>query len=147
MEGTVTTKNGHEIIPYRVFYRHGRFQTNLIEFMNQPRVVELKKQMQPLLLSPVNDKFALNSDTGEFFLQSDIDRNGPGNATVLGQIDLELEKKLFNHAAQMVMLRKLFGDCSADNPLVLDEKTGRVYPADNPQETRGYMKPGPKVEL
>lgn len=145
-DGTMTTKHGNRIIPYKVTVTHnGAMHANVVEFQFQPRVRELQKQMAPLLAADHQERLVLDPETGNFYLNGDIERNGIAKATVLGQIDLDLEKDLFKAAAQAVGMEKLFHGASYDNPIVLDEGTGRVYPQSNPDETRGYVNLGPTV--
>ncbi|MCB9991851.1 MAG: hypothetical protein H6867_10890 [Rhodospirillales bacterium] len=144
-DGTMTTRHGNRIIPYRVTAGGGSIRSNLIEFMRQPRVRELQRQLEPLLKAGPDEKITVNPDTGSFYLASDIRKNGMVKATVLGQIDLDLEKELLDHALQLVMMHKLFRGASPENPIILDEVTGRVYPKNDPGETRGHVKLGPKV--
>lgn len=144
-DGTQTTKHGHNIIPRNVTLDGRGMRSNIVEFMFQPRAIELMKQMAPLLTSPVDDKFILHPETGAFYLDSDVRQNGIGDAKILGQIDIDMEERLFKVAAQNVMMKKLFGDASHANPIVLDESTGRVYPRNNPDQTRGHVNLGPKV--
>ncbi len=142
-DGTMTTKHGNRIIPYKVTVTHnGGMHANVAEFMFQPRVRELEKQMAPLLAAGHQERLVLDPETGNFYLNSDIERNGIAKATALGQIDLDLEKDLFKAAAQAVGMEKLFHGASHDNPIVLDEGTGRVYPQNNPDETRGFCEAG-----
>jgi len=145
-DGTMTTKHGNRIIPYKITVTHnGGMHANVVEFMFQPRVRELEKQMAPLLAADHRERLVLDPDTGNFYLNGDIERNGIAKATPLGQIDLDLEQDLFRAAAQAVGMEKLFHGASHDNPIVLDEGTGRVYPQNNPDETRGYVKLGETV--
>lgn len=145
-DGTITTKHGNRIIPHRVFVTGGGgLRNNMSEFMSQPRVHALKQLMAPLLKTGAGDKFLLDEDTGDFYLQSDVKKYGAGNARPLGQIDMDAELPLFKHAGQMMMMRKMFGDASHDNPIVLEEGTGKVYPANDPKDVRGHVKLGPQV--
>lgn len=145
-DGTITTKHGNHIIPHRVFVSgRGGVRNNMGEFMSQPRVRELKALMAPLLKTAAGDIFLLNEETGDFYLQSDVKKLGADKAQPLGQIDMAVELPLFKHAGQMVMMRKMFGDASHDNPIVLDERTGNVYPKNDPKDIRGQVKLGPSV--
>ena len=145
-DGTITTKHGNRIIPHRVFVSGGGgLRNNMGEFMSQPRVRALKTLMAPLLETGAGDIFLLNEETGDFYLQSDVKKRGADKAQPLGQIDMAVELPLFKHAAQMVKMRKMFGDASHDNPIVLDERTGNVYPKNDPKDIRGQVKLGPGV--
>lgn len=145
-DGTITTKHGNRIIPHRVFLSGGGgLRNNMGEFMSQPRVRALKTLMAPLLETGAGDIFLLNEETGDFYLQSDVKKRGADKAQPLGQIDMDVELPLFKHASQMVMMRKMFGDASHDNPIVLDERTGNVYPKNDPKDIRGQVKLGPGV--
>ena len=42
-------------------------------------------------------------------------------------------------------MKYLFGDCNPSNPIILDESTGRVYPANAPEKTCGFVKLEPTV--
>lgn len=146
-DGTITTKHGNKIIPHRVEVTgRGGLRANVAEFMSQPRVRELKQQMAPVLKTKAGDLFLLNEETGDFYLKSDVARLGAGQAKPLGQIDMKHELPLFKHASQMVMMKKMFGDASYDNPIVLDERTGAVYPKNDPKAVRGHVNLGPTVE-
>lgn len=145
-DGTITTKHGNHIIPHRVFVSdRGGISNNMAAFMSQPRVRELKQLMAPLLKTRRGDIFLLDEETGDFYLQSDVKKQGAENAKPLGQIDMAVELPLFKHASQMVMMKKMFGDASYDNPIVLDERTGNVYPKNDPKNIRGQVKLGPSV--
>lgn len=145
-DGTITTKHGNHIIPHRVFVSdRGGIRNNMAEFMSQPRVRELKQLMAPLLETRAGDKFLLDEETGDFYLQSEVKKYGAEKAQPLGQIDMAVELPLFKHAGQMVMMQKMFGDASYDNPVVLDERTGNVYPKNDPKDVRGRIKLGPSV--
>lgn len=72
------------------------------------RMAELKRQMRPLLTSPVrNDRIMLNHETGDFYLRSDVEKNGMDNATSLGRIDLKNEVTMYKYAARDVLARKV----------------------------------------
>ena len=144
-DGTMTTRHGNRIIPYQVTAKPGGLHANVIEFQFQPRVRELQRQMQPLLDAPYGETLVLHPETGNFYLRSDVEKNGIDKAAALGQIDMELEESLFKAAAQWVSMGKLFGGASYDNPIVLDEGTGRVYAKNKPEETRGHVNLGPTV--
>lgn len=146
-DGTITTKHGNKIIPYRVEVTgRGGLRANVAEFMSQPRVREIRQQMAPLLKTKPGDKFLLDEETGDFYLQSDVEKQGAENTNPLGQIDMAHELSLFKHAGQMIMMKKMFGDASHDNPIVLEEGTGKVYPKNDPKDVRGHVKLGPTVE-
>lgn len=146
-DGTITTKHGNKIIQHRVTVSdRGGLRANVVEFMTQPRVHELRQQMTPILKTKAGDKFLLDEETGDFYLQSDVDKLGAENAKPLGQIDMRYELPLFNHAGQMTMMNKMFGDARPDNPIVLEEGTGKVYPKNDPKDVRGHVKLGPTVE-
>jgi hypothetical protein len=89
-DGTVTTRHGRRIIPYRITVNHqGAVGSNLPDVLAQPRMKELIAQMQPLAESrTAKDKFALDETTGDFFLQSDVRKYGAAKAKPLGQIDV-----------------------------------------------------------
>jgi len=145
-DGTVTTRHGNKIIPHRVFVSgRGGLRNNMSEFMSQPRVRELKGLMAPLLKSGAGDMLLLDEKTGDFYLQSEVKKLGADRARPLGQIDMAVELPLFKHAGQMVMMKKMFGDASYGNPIVLDERTGHVYPAHDPKAVRGRVKLGQRV--
>lgn len=145
-DGTMTTKHGNRIIPYQVkVSRRGGLSANVAEFMFQPRVGEIKKQVECVDYSQ-GQTIILDKDSGDFYLknanESDIDVRAK---TPLGQIDVELEESIFRKALELHKMNQLFGDCSPENPVVLDQTNGRVYPANNPSETRGYVGLGPEV--
>ncbi len=145
-DGTITTKHGHQIIPHRVFISdRGGLRNNIPEFMSQPRMRELKQLMQPILKTKAGDIFLLDEETGDFYLKSDVNQKGADRAVPLGQIDMAYELPLFKMAGQLVMMQKMFGDARPDNPIVLEEGTGKVYPAHDPKDVRGHVKLGPSV--
>jgi|GEM_PF-1735255 len=145
-DGTIITRHGRKIIPFRVTVTgRGGVRNNIVAFMSQPRVRELQRQMAPLLKTRAGDKLLLDDATGDFYLQSERDDLGAERVRPLGQIDMAVEEPLFKSAAQQVMMRKLFGDARPDNPIVLDERTGNVYPANDPKAVRGQVRLGPGV--
>jgi hypothetical protein len=146
-DGTITTKHGNRIIPHKVSASgaNGGLKSNIAEFMSQPRRIEISKQLESIDWS-TGDKPSLDLNTGCFYSAKDLEKNGLENATPLGQIDVDLEKRIFRLAAEKNKMRYLFGDASYKNPIVLDEATGRVYPKNNPEQTRGHVNLGPKVE-
>jgi hypothetical protein len=145
-DGTMTTKHGNRIIPYQVTVTpDGGLHANVVRFRFQPRVRELMQQMAPLLEASYGETLLLHPETGDFYLRGDVERNGIGKATALGQIDMDLEESLFRAAAETTAMKKMFGDARHDNPIVLDERTGRVYAENRPEETRGHVSLGPTV--
>ncbi|WP_435640986.1 hypothetical protein [Micavibrio aeruginosavorus] len=79
---------------------------DLVDIQN--RISELKRQMHPLLSSPVrNDRIMLNHETGGFYLRSDVEKNGMDNASALGRIDLKTEYGVFKTAAKQVQSQKI----------------------------------------
>lgn len=145
-DGTMTTKHGRHIIPYSVEVTgSGGIQTNVADFISQPRVREIAKQLDAVDFGK-GDSVSLDVDTGDFYLHTAEDDQNPDTLREpLGQIDVELEEGMLKHALQMKKMKYLFGDCSPSNPIVLDESTGRVYPANAPEKTRGFVKLGPTV--
>lgn len=145
-DGTLTTKFGARIVPYRITVsRTGlSLRANVDAFCFQPRAFELQEQMKPLLTAQPGDSIVLDDRSGKFYLQSALTRDG-GRAHPLGQIDLALEKLLFEHAKRMIVMRKLFGDASPDNPIVVDDN-GRIYAKNKPAETRGQAHFGQTIE-
>lgn len=72
------------------------------------RMAELKRQMRPLLSSPVrNDRIMLNHETGDFYLRSDVEKNGMDQATALGRIDLNTEIPMFKFASRETLSQKI----------------------------------------
>lgn len=142
----VLTRHDRAIIPYRVTANGHSLQSNLIEFASQPRVRELYQQMQPLLSSTRDDVLILDDTTGRFYLKSALDKCGADKARPLGEIDLKTERMLFNHAAQNIAMKRLFGGASHDNPIVMDE-SGKVYPKNNPSDVRGHVRLGQSVHM
>src|SRR6218665_323100 len=128
-DGTVTTRHGLRIIPYRLTAtRGGAVCTNLPEFLAQPRVQELYLQMQAIVGTPPRNKFVLDETTGDFFLKSDIQQHGARRAKPLGQIDVETEKALFVHAGEMAMRDYHFGlNPQAPRRSILDAMTGKRH--------------------
>lgn len=133
-DGTVTTLHGRHIIPYRLTLgRNGALGSNLPAVLAQPRLHELIAQMQPLAESrAVNDKFMLDETTGDFFLKSDVQRNGAVKAKPLGQIDVATEKDLFILAAEEVILRRSFGPRPHRPDDLRDDMTGKTFPRSLP---------------
>lgn len=148
--GTVVTKHGREIIPYKISihkYSLGSpavAYSNLGDFLGQPRALELKEQMKALLTSPSGDRFVLHPDSGDFYLASDIDCVGIERATALGQIDIALEEKLFKLVGERILASKIFNGVSAENPICMDS-SGRLYRASNPEETLDRVKLGDPI--
>jgi len=101
--------------------------------------------MGPLNGTRDGDRIALNTTTGQFYLDSDIKRLGD-QAAPLGQIDLKLEEKLFDAAARNVVMNKMFRGMSYKDPIIVDE-SGCVYPKNNPKELRGHISRGPEVHI
>lgn len=99
-DGTIRTKHGRDIFPYsisvRTFEPRGWRMDADMRFYTQPRMGELAKQIAPLRSSPMGDKLHLNEETGDFYLHSDVIKNGIANATILGQIDIDVERDLLN---------------------------------------------------
>lgn len=143
----VLTKHGRAIIPYRVTASGHGIASNVFEFGAQPRVRELSAQMAPLLKSRRDDGLMLDESSGRFYLKSDIDAHGVKPERALGEIDMKTEIMLFNHAAQMTAMRRMFGDARPDNPIVLEEGTGKVYPKNNPDDVRGHVQLGSTVHM
>lgn len=72
------------------------------------RMAELKRQMRPLLSSSVaNDRIMLNHETGDFYLRSDVEKNGMDQATALGRIDLATEVTMFKYATREMLNLKI----------------------------------------
>jgi hypothetical protein len=144
-DGTITNKFGQDIIPYRVTVGNsGSVSANPGEHMFQPRVNELKEQMKPFLTAARGDLITLDAATGEFFMQSDLEKSGRAGVKVLGTVDLPLEQSLFDAAHQRISMQKLFGDASPQNPIVVTDD-GTVYPANDPAQIRGKVSLGPAV--
>lgn len=142
-DGTITNRFGHRIIPYQVSVTgNGGLSSNLTRFMVQPRVRDLLGQMEPVLREPHGIGLFLDKD-GQFYLSADGNRPLPGKPA-LGQIDTAVEQSLYKHAQTLIIMRKMFGDCSHDNPIVLSED-GRVYPKNRPWEVRGRVDTGQSV--
>lgn len=99
-DGTRRTKHGRDIFPYsisvRTFEPRGWRMDADMRFFTQPRMGELAKQIAPLRSSPMGDKIHLNEETGDFYLHSDVLKNGIANATILGQIDVAVERDLLD---------------------------------------------------
>lgn len=142
----VLTSHGRAIVPYRVFASGRGLHSNLAEFASQPRVRELYQQMQPLLSSARDDMLMLDDTSGRFYLKSALEKWGTDRAQPLGEIDLKTERMLFNHAAQNIGMKRLFGGASHDHPIVMDE-SGKVYPKNNPSDVRGYVRLGSAVHM
>jgi hypothetical protein len=133
-DGTVTTRHGRHIIPYRqTLDRNGALGSNLPAVLAQPRMHELMAQMQPLADSrAANDKLMLDETTGDFFLKSDVQRHGAAKAKPLGQIDIATEKDLFIFAAEEITLRRHFGPPPARRGDLRDSMTGQPVPRSLP---------------
>ena len=113
-DGTVTTRHGRHIIPYRTHLRRdGGLDSNLRDVLAQPRLRELMRQMRPLLTAPAGDKFVLDETTGDFFLKSDVQKHGAAKAKPLGQIDVAAEKDLFILAGEEIFIDRAFGPAAA----------------------------------
>lgn len=138
-DGTVTTRHGRRIIPYRIAVNHqGAVGSNLPEVLAQPRMKELVAQMQPLAESrAAKDKFVLDETTGDFFLQSDVRKYGAAKAKPLGQIDVAIEKDLFILAAEEIFLRRSFGPPAPRKGPLHDDMTGKTRPRQLPPPARG----------
>jgi hypothetical protein len=145
-DGTITTKHGNRIIPYKIGGGpNGGLASNLGAFMFQPRVQEIKAQIDHVNYAK-GQSVIIDSESGDFYIKNlhdseEIIRKRPP----LGQIDVELEEGLFRQALQQHKMHQLFGDCSPENPIVLDERNGRVYAKNNPEKTRGYVNTGKTV--
>jgi hypothetical protein len=133
-DGTVTTRHGRHIIPYRTtINRQGAVGSNLPAVLAQPRVHELMAQMQPLVDSTAPaDKFVLDETTGDFFLKSEVRKHGAAKARPLGQIDVATEKDLFILAAEEVTLCRSFGPHPPQPPALKDGMTGKTVPRQLP---------------
>lgn len=144
-DGTVTNKFGQRIIPHALrenLWNHRRPVHDFPQFMTQPRVLELRRQMAAVFDEPHGTGLFLAAD-GRFYLSRDGRSALPGSLP-LGQIDMPLEQKLYEHAQTMTLIRKMFGDCSRNNPISVSDD-GRVYPKKRPWETRGHVNPGRTV--
>ena len=139
-DGTVTTRFGDRIVPYEVTMTpKGCLRANVLAFMSQPRHRELVSLMRSIDWK-AGDKPSLDRATGFFYSTRDLEKRGVSGTKPLGRIDVALEEDIFRSAAQLNRMDALFGDASHDNPICLDESTGRVYPANRPSETRGFVK-------
>jgi hypothetical protein len=112
--------------------------------VGQKRRIELTRQLQQISFR--DDKPLLDRRTGTFYRQSDVTAHGITAATPLGRIDVAVEEGIFKVAVDIAKFGQLFHGAGHANPIVLDDGTGRVYPANNPSETCGYLKPGPTVD-
>tara|TARA_R110002126_G_scaffold3263_1_gene18373 strand:- start:73597 stop:74106 length:510 start_codon:yes stop_codon:yes gene_type:complete len=142
-DGTMTTKHGNRIIPHKL--SDSGFSSNIGEFMFQPRVREIKAQIDHVNYAK-GQSVIIDSESGDFYLKNlhdseEIIRKRPP----LGQIDTTLEEGIFCQALQQHKMHQLFGDCSPQNPIVLDEGSGRVYAKNNPEKTRGFVSAGKTV--
>ena len=146
-DGTMTTKHGNRIIPYKLELNgRGGVRANVAEFMFQPRVREIFTQVADVNYS-MGQSVILDRETGDFYQINKGDTEDLVRKKIpLGQIDVELEERIFRIALQRHKMHQLFGDCSPDNPVVLDESSGRVYPQNDPTKTRGYVRLGETVE-
>ena len=113
-DGTVKTKHGRNIIPYRIEVRvepfMGWHMSADLSYYRQPRMVELAAQIAPLRSSPKGDRLHLNEETGDFYLQSDVDKNGLAHATILGQIDVRYERDMLKIQEDRILIPKsVFG--------------------------------------
>lgn len=133
-DGTLTTKFGARIVPYRITVsRNGlSMSANVHEFCFQPRAYELQEQMKPLLTARPGATIALDERSGKFFLQSTLDGDGMVCRIALGQIDPALEKSLFERARQMTIMRRISGNASPDNPVASISH----FQDSSPRETR-----------
>lgn len=145
-DGTMTTKHGNKIIPYKVeVTRRGGISCNVAQFMFQPRVREIRDLVSAVDYSQ-GQSVILDTDSGDFYLKNEGQSEESIRQTdPLGQIDVELEEGIFRKALELHKMQQLFGDCSPENPIVLDERSGRVYAQNEPEKTRGHVKLGPPV--
>lgn len=128
-DGTVTTRHGRHIIPYKMTVKNnGAIDSNLPDVLAQPRMTELLAQMRPMLGAPAGDKFMLDETTGDFYLKSDIQKNGVDKAKPLGQIDVGTEKTLFSLAAEEILQERAFGPRAPQSPTLHDGMTGTAHP-------------------
>lgn len=142
--GVVLNKFGQEVIESKLTFKGYGVHSNVVEWGWQPRALEIQKLISPILNTPYDDLFSLNENTGDVYLSSEVKEKGD-NAKPLLQIDLDVEKKLFEFVAKNMMMRKAFKDVSYKNPVCVDTTTGRIYPKNNPSETRGKVNFGPTV--
>ena len=113
-DGTQRTKHGRNIYPYSISVSVKPFQGWRMSaderFYTQPRMSELAKEIAPLRSSPMGDHLHLNEETGDFYLHSDVVKNGIANATILGQIDVDLELDMLKMQEQRIrVIKSAFG--------------------------------------
>jgi len=142
--GVVLNKFGQEILESKLTFKGYGVHSNVIEWGWQPRANEMRRAVEPILKKPDGDLFSLDEETGNIYISSELNRHGE-EAKPLIQIDMAVEKKLFDFVAREVLTRKMFRGCSYKNPVCVDIETGRVYPQKNPSETRGKVTFGPTV--
>lgn len=143
-DGTITTKHGHRIIPFKVQHRPGLFYNNAAEHMNQPRVKDIRNTVTSVNYTQ-GQTVVLDKDSGNYYLKNaDESDSDVTDRQPLGQIDLELEQKIFETALMLHKMKQLFGDCSRENPVCVDD-SGKVYPKNNPEDIRGHVNIGPTV--
>ncbi|MCP4355104.1 MAG: hypothetical protein GY793_05635 [Proteobacteria bacterium] len=110
---TNTNKFGQKIVlkQYSTPHKKG-IARNLRDFIDQPRMKELINQMLPLLDQPDGESISLDEETGNFYLQSEFNEKGANKASPLGQVDLPLEKTLFNQAEKSTFWNRLSRNAS-----------------------------------
>lgn len=113
-DGTIRTKHGRNIFPYRVSVNCsdpmlGWSMSADMRYYTQPRMIELAEQIRPLRTSPQNDHIHINEETGDFYLHSDVQKNGIENATLLGQIDVALERDMLKWQESRIRTPKMVG--------------------------------------
>lgn len=113
-DGTVRTKHGRNILPYTVSVRCsdpllGWSMSADMRYYTQPRMTELAQQIRPLRTSPKDDHIHINEETGDFYLHSDVLKHGIKNATILGQIDVDLERDMLKWQESRIRTPKMVG--------------------------------------
>lgn len=97
----------------------------------------------------VLDTFGINTNPHKVSCTKRESAQTPAKRIIgkLKQEKPELYKKIFSPKNDdaippniRLRARELFGDASPNNPICVDEGTGRVYAKNNPSEIRGYVK-------
>ncbi len=106
-DGTITTKFGARIIPYCIKTSHsGSVSANVGAFMAQPRMHEIRKQLEAAAPKTDKNDMCLLDGDGNFYLKSVLDRDGP-KAKPVGQIDMALELDIFKFAIELHTMSQL----------------------------------------
>lgn len=109
---------------------------------------ELMQAADRILTTKQGDLYCFDDETGEIFLDSEINKKGE-NAKPIVIINTADEKKLFDYYAKLAMMEKWFDGCGPNNPMVVAESgrgnTHIVYAKNKPSEIRGTVTIGGAV--